>query len=393
MKVLIVDSSTGRGGAREQALRLAAGLKQGQHAEVTLALAEVNHAEVERLPKGVEVVKLARRNRSFLRSFAARREPRAGNHRYLLFFAKLHEVFILELLLVLRAVFVIRRSGCDVVHLNNLLNIQLAIAIAAQICARPCVSVHQDFEYRSHLVKFIAKRMSRHIAISKAIAQDLLSLGIGQEKITIIHNCFDSSRFSVTGAKSNFSELLGLSDEAKVILFAGRLVEWKGADLFIEAMSQVTENVGTVVGVIVGEGSPQYLAELHRIGERLEASSKLFFLPYQNELAPLLRAATLFVHTPKRPEPFGMVVIEAMACGCPVISVREGGPLDIIESGIDGMLVRPRNVSALGAGIHDLVGDKRLRDRIGFAAVKTVQKFNLENCTSQYVSIYKSLVV
>jgi glycosyltransferase involved in cell wall biosynthesis len=81
----------------------------------------------------------------------------------------------------------------------------------------------------------------------------------------------------------------------------------------------------------------------------------------------------VFCHTSIAPEPFGLVIIEAMAMGCPVIAARAGGPVEIVEDGISGLLTRPGDAIALAAAIRDLLIDPDRRSRFSVAGRARVE--------------------
>jgi glycosyltransferase involved in cell wall biosynthesis len=163
---------------------------------------------------------------------------------------------------------------------------------------------------------------------------------------------------------------LGLPVDGPVVGIVGRLQRWKGMHVFIAAMQQVHASRPAVRAVIVGaphETEPEYAAELRAQTAALGLDSVVTFAGFQSNVAEWMQAMDVFVHASDR-EPFGIVVIEAMALGKPVVAGSEGGPAEIIVDGENGLLVPYGDADSLARAILRYLDDHAFAARMGAAA-------------------------
>jgi hypothetical protein len=127
---------------------------------------------------------------------------------------------------------------------------------------------------------------------------------------------------------------LGLSSDDFVVGNVGRLVAWKGQDVFIHALAEIAHKVPNLKALIVGRpdrGKESYLDELKTLATACGLAQRVVFTGFRLDVPRLLAAMDVVVHSSSSPEPFGLVVIEGMAAGKPVVATRAGGPLDSLR--------------------------------------------------------------
>jgi glycosyltransferase involved in cell wall biosynthesis len=147
---------------------------------------------------------------------------------------------------------------------------------------------------------------------------------------------------------------------------------WKGHDIFLEAAARVPRDLPCRFYVVGGPiyrslGSQYTLEELRSRAEALGLDSRLGFAGYLTNPAQALRALDIVVHASTRPEPFGRVIIEGMACGRAVIAAPIGGATELFEDGLSALSCPPGDPGALAAAVIRLVADADLRHRLGIA--------------------------
>lgn len=191
-------------------------------------------------------------------------------------------------------------------------------------------------------------------------------------------------------AAAAFRARAGAGQRSRLVVLAGRLNHWKGQGLLIDAAGQLHAQgrLANVRFAIVGDAAPgqahlrdALLAQVAAAG--LEAY--FFFESFVDDIRPVWQAADLAVVPSTEPEPFGMVAIEAMAAGVPVVVAAHGGLLDIVEDGRSGVLFEPRNALALAEAIGSLLDDAPLRRRLGQAGLQ--RQRSLFSAESQVVAL------
>ncbi|MEK7762025.1 MAG: glycosyltransferase [Nitrospirota bacterium] len=163
----------------------------------------------------------------------------------------------------------------------------------------------------------------------------------------------------------------------RAVLSAGRIVEKKQHHLVIEAVATIAESQRPSVIIatpetIVRQEDPSYGHRLEQIAKDLDVDLEIRRNPLEHELVQLYNEVTALVFLPNM-EPFGLVALEAMACGTPVIGVREAGIRESVIDGVTGILV-DRNADDAGRAIVRLLRDPELRDRISRQAVEYVRR-------------------
>lgn len=174
----------------------------------------------------------------------------------------------------------------------------------------------------------------------------------------------------------------------------GRLAPWKSQDLFIRAFARAFPSPG-VCAVVVGDalfGEDRYAASLRDLVESLGMSGRVEFTGHVDDVRAQLDQLHIAVHASSVPEPFGQVVVEAMAAGRPVVASGEGGPAEIVEDGVDGLLFAPGDEEALATQLRRLVEDPTLRRRLGTEAAIRAARFAPEVVADEVETAYRLVV-
>lgn len=177
------------------------------------------------------------------------------------------------------------------------------------------------------------------------------------------------------------------------IAFLGRLERMKAVDLFPEMLTLLKRDHPHLKMAMTGEGSLKN--KLLEGFERAEVSHMVDYLGViETEKVPnLINQSRIFIY-PSREEPFGLSILEAMACGVPVVTTNVYGPSEIITHEVDGLAVNPDDVNALVKAIHTLLEDKHLRNLLGEQGKATVEtRFDINQHLENLVGIYQDLVV
>jgi len=265
-------------------------------------------------------------------------------------------------------------------------------AIAAWIARRPIVWHLHDILSEAHfsrlsvkVVVWLSNRLAtRIVANSRATAEALMSAGGNAKRICVIWNGIDSRPFdAVTDADTSaFRSALGLGEVPLLGAF-GRLAPWKGQHVMVEALRRLPGVHALVVGQVL-YGEHDYEAALRRSVAEWGLADRVHFLGFRMDIPVLMRAVDVVVHTSTAPEPFGRVIVEGMMSGRPVVATAGGGPEEIIEDGISGIIVPPNDSYRLAAAIRSLLEPSAWRDQmVGAARDRARQLFSLDTMLKQ----------
>ena len=195
-----------------------------------------------------------------------------------------------------------------------------------------------------------------------------------------VHPGIDIDRVrAATGGGEALRARLGWGD-APAIGIVGRLEAWKGQRTFLRAAAAVSAEVPEVRVAVVGDAvvghEGDYAAELRGLAAELGIADRTTFAGHVDDVAAWYEALDVVVHASEEPEPFGLVLVEAMALGATVVATDAGGPVEIIEDGVSGVLVPRRDPDALAGAVVSLLRHPEGRDRLGRAAAARAERFD-----------------
>jgi glycosyltransferase involved in cell wall biosynthesis len=232
------------------------------------------------------------------------------------------------------------------------------------------------------------------LAVSKA-AQATLSKLRPSVPNRLLYNGTPTRQVTAAEAHDARREL-GAGDGEVLIGVFGRLQRWKGQDLFVEAAAEVARarphTRFAVVGGSVFGLEPEFLEGLRDRADTLGLGDRLLFTGFRSDVPRLMAACDVVCHTSRVPEPFGLVIVEAMALGRSVIATEGGGPSEIIASDEYGLLVPPGDSRALARSMLALVDDPDRRRALGENARERVRReFSIDVMASRLLEYLDAL--
>ena len=234
------------------------------------------------------------------------------------------------------------------------------------------------------LRRFAEARADRVVALTGADLEEQVALGLApREKYGVIHNGVDPAPFEALPDKAEARRLLGLPPDATLVIAVGRLSPEKGQDILLDALGRLRETHPRVQGVLVGDGP------LRAALEARAPAGAVHFLGLRKDVPLCLRSADLFV-LPSRYEAQGMVVVEAMMAGLPVVAMRVGGVPGILAHGETGLLTSeaelPRDMAAL------LDDPARAAAMAGAARRHALDHLGVAAMVDRYAGLYAALL-
>ncbi|MBN2372078.1 MAG: glycosyltransferase family 4 protein [Vicinamibacteria bacterium] len=242
----------------------------------------------------------------------------------------------------------------------------------------------------------LLRRADQCIPISEAIRREFIAAGFDSHRIALIHHGVDTRRFhpASDSEKNELRRRLGLPPGVELLIFVGRLLKGKGIEVLIEAFEQVARARSQAVLALVGSGDGQSLSIEEKTRSRVAGSSlaqRVLFTGRVDNVEDYLRAGDMFVF-PSLFEALPLAVIEAGACGLACVASCTGGIPDVIEDGVDGLLVRPGDTPALVEATQRMLEAPDLRARLGNALrEKVVRCFDLQFNVERYQALFSTL--
>ena len=248
---------------------------------------------------------------------------------------------------------------------------------------------------------------SKIIAVSEGMKQDILRCypQLDPEKITTIHNGIDLSAFQST-ANPDLVRSLGIDPDKKSVLFVGRITRQKGLPYLLKAAASLPDDVQLVLAA-GSPDTPEIFAEVSTLVDQLKQKrGGVIWLNQQlsrPELVALLSAATVFA-CPSIYEPLGIVNLEAMACGTPVVATATGGIPEVVAHEETGLLIpieqvldgsgtpldEAKFVSDFAAGLNQLLASPVLAKYASAGRARVEQHFAWEKIAAETIAVYKS---
>ncbi len=249
------------------------------------------------------------------------------------------------------------------------------------------------------LVRFAFARAARPlatrlIAVSDFARHSLLSLGLPPPQVITIANGIPLERYQAA-ATGQLHQQLGLSPSTRLVGIVGRFTPWKGQELFLQLAAKCAPDFAEVHFVLIGKAFNEdqpFETRLRQFVENSGLSDRVHFVPFQDDIAPLLADLGALVHASLKPEPFGRVIIEAMAAGVPVLAARAGGVPEIITHNFNGLLAVPADVTDYHQQLSRLLNDHALANQLREAAMRTVgERFSIERVRRQFVQLIEEV--
>jgi glycosyltransferase involved in cell wall biosynthesis len=244
-------------------------------------------------------------------------------------------------------------------------------------------------------IRRISNAAATFISISKHISTQAVRHGVAAERILDIPNPAPVCAHAPV-RRSEWTSRYDLPMQAVVLAHVGRLVRWKGQLEFLEAFARIADEHPSAVALIVGDDVEGYNTEYPRTLRQFvhdrRLNGRVVFTGHVTNILELMSFSDIVVHSSIEPEPFGLVITEAMSAGAAVVAARLGAPIEIVEHGVTGLLVDPTDPTEFAQALGSLVSNKEWRMQLARAGQRVArEKYSPQSWAKQIAAAYESV--
>lgn len=292
----------------------------------------------------------------------------------------------------------IRRHCIRLIHVNCDRAVPHAV-LAARLTRTPVLCHIHDMTRAWFLPRYVRylNRSQRIIADSNATAEHCIQAGMDPRKLSVIYECVETEKYFKVGKPERHKVRLelGIGEDKLAIGLVGHVLRYKGHEEFVRAAAVVAAQCPEAKFIIVGDDrmsdEPNFMPYLKTLAHELGISDRLLFIGFRSDVPDIMAAMDLVV-VPSWKEPFGRVVVEALATSRPVVGTNVGGIPEIVQHENTGLLVPPRDVEQLAGAITRLARDAELRALMGCRGPESVKKFDVEQHALLFDEQYRALI-
>jgi len=290
---------------------------------------------------------------------------------------------------------ILKEQQINLVHLNNAVRSHRGGIMAARLAGVPCVCHVRVFDKFEVVDGPLLRSVDYFVYMSRALETHVRARWPAAAG-SVVYDGLELADYLCPYDVGKVRAEFGLSPNDFVVGNVGRLVAWKGQDVFIRALAEIAREAPYLKALIVGKpdrGQESYLGELKALVATCGLTERVIFTGFRLDVPRLLAAMDIVVHSSSRPEPFGIAVIEGMAAGKPVIATKAGGPLDNIEDGVNGLLVPLGDPQAMSQAILSLYKNRGRAAAMGaIARGKALRQFTVQRFAAEIQKIFDFLL-
>ncbi len=297
---------------------------------------------------------------------------------------------------ILRLAWAMKRKKCLLVHFHDAHSAAVG-SVAASLAKVPfrIITRRVDFPLKKNYFsrRKYMKNIDVIIAISEGVKKVLVEGGVDPENVEVISSGIDFSSFEEDSlaltSKDYLHREFSFEVDDYLVGIVAHLADHKGHQYLIQATKILKQQAPKIKTIIVGEGPLSM--ELDRQAKELDVEDIVFFLGFRKDIPKILSSLDLFVLS-SHLEGMGSSILDAMASRLPVVATKVGGIPEVVINGETGLLVPPRNPSALARAILRLYSDETLASRLGQKGYELVhRKFSAEAMADKVVRLYEKI--
>jgi glycosyltransferase involved in cell wall biosynthesis len=297
----------------------------------------------------------------------------------------------------IRIAALLRRERVAVLHLNNSITGNHDWMLAARLARIPCLThqrgINDRYEPRA---RWLARGLRGVICISRAVREHLEEKGFAHLPLVTIANGLDAAQMRVTRPPHAIRAELGLPEHGTVIGIVGNIKQWKGQGVVIDAMREVVDEFPGLICLLIGDTSPSDIDYRRKIDAQIIGAGLVRCVRitgFRSDVANYVNLLDVQIHASVEPEPFGRVLLEAMALRKPLVASSGGAVPEIVVDGVTGLLFDPGNPASLAAQLKVLLRDPARRVRMGEAGhARLLEYFTIARNTRATEALYDELL-
>lgn len=290
---------------------------------------------------------------------------------------------------------VLREARPDLVYVCNGFRGNADAVVAAGLLGVPCVVHAKGFDKFSFVERMLSRRVSLCVSMTKAIQEHCRRGGMKPGDFAVVYDGLDLAAFRPRRDAAEMRKELAVAADAEVVGVVGNIQEWKGQRVLVDAVDLLRERRPRLVAWLVGGVHRSGLAYADDLRAHLRErglEGRVLLTGARADIPDLMGAMDVVAHTSVRGEPFGRVIIEAMAVGRPVIATRAGGVPEFVRDGEDAVLTTPGDAGELASVIDRLLGDAGARERLAASALRSVQRFRLDRHVGIMTELFEGVI-
>ena len=299
---------------------------------------------------------------------------------------------------------ILQQEGADIVHVRSRAPAWIALPAANSLGIATVSTVHSKFAPANIFKKIYNGKMlkaDRVIAISHFVENEIFThygkSGVA-EKLSVIHRGVDLGMFDPKAVNQQRiiaeADRLGLPDDKSIIMLPARATSWKGHEILIQALAQLSDKDAILMLLGIEDGPPAYAEKLLNMAVRYGLGGRVRIGAGSRDMPAALMLADVVAMPSIKPEPFGRVAIEALAMGRPVVAFRHGGAVESIDEGRTGWLADPLSVDSLAEALQTALSltPRKRRALAKDARQQMTDQFSKDMMCERTLAVYKSLL-
>lgn len=291
----------------------------------------------------------------------------------------------------------LRRLNIELVHLNNSIIRNNDWMLGSLFLGIPCITHERGINAAyPWLSRFLARRLKAVICISNAVRDNLCRYGVDAANLVTIYNGIDPDVVQPDCDPEAIMQQQNITPNDRVIGVIGNIKEWKGQEVMVQAMPLILQQVPNLVCLLVGDTAQAdryYYERLSALCKKLAVEQQLRFTGYTANVANYMQVMEIVVHTSVEPEPFGRVLIEAMAMHKPVVGSRDGAVTEIVAEAETGLTFPPGDAKQLAEAVLSLLLVPERAQSMGQAGrIRLEAEFDIRANVRKTEALYASIL-